>query len=244
MTLGLRSVAFGPVMAVVAGDFLTNGVFHGLAFRTEAARGLDRRKNAAAIVGTVTVRAGSRIVFGVVTMLADPGAADGVHAVRTLVRGQRHSLVTGRAFTDAACTTLYILRQHVVVGMGAGIFGVSGAVTGFALQIAMPLAEAIQTEAGCGGVGIGGVAGVGPGFQNACANGTQFALTIVVTGLTVGLLQPTCTRLLADYPHVAMATLAIDRILSVWSFRIAHDATQALGFRSGMALITSRTVLR
>lgn len=66
-----------------------------------------------------------------------------------------HSLVTAAALGNSAGMSLYIDAQHIIINMGAWVFGMSRTMAGFALQLAMPGAEAIQTESGCRCIGIG-----------------------------------------------------------------------------------------
>ena len=67
---------------------------------------------------------------------ADPVLTDGVHAVRTAVRGIGHRSVAGRTFDHHSGMALHCVAE-IVIAMSAGEFGVSRAMAGFALQAAV-----------------------------------------------------------------------------------------------------------
>ena len=86
---------------------------------------------------------------------------------------------------------LHFLGHHVVVGMRRRVLGVSGTVTGFALQIAVAFTESVEAEAGRRGIGIGRKTRISPNLQYAgCINCSLVTLAIVVAGLAIRLIQP------------------------------------------------------
>ena len=103
--------------------------------------------------------------------------------MRATGNGQRYNrFVTSRAFNQGAFMALHFLGHHVVVGMRRRVLGVSGTVTGFALQIAVAFTESVEAEAGRRGIGIGRKTRISPNLQYAgCINCGLVTFAIVCT---------------------------------------------------------------
>ena len=88
-------------------------------------------------------RGGRRRAIEQITVIEGPVVVDRVQTMRPVGDGVGHGCMTSRALSHHARVALQGLVSQVVVGVGAGEFGVSGAVAGGALQTAVPHREAI-----------------------------------------------------------------------------------------------------
>ena len=128
-------------MAVVAADFVSGREV----FLVDCLRYLDLTGCRAAIIGPVA--RGATGLAGLF-MRFHPGVARRMHAVRATADCGWHCRVTSGALGHRPGMALQADTQRVVLRMGAWVLSVRRAVAGFALQAAVPLAEAIQAETG------------------------------------------------------------------------------------------------
>lgn len=227
-------------MTVVAGNRLACRVIDRFAFNRKTPGHFHLTQYRAAIICAMT---GGASRFVRVLMCTDPGAACCVHAMRSAASRCRHGLMAGAAFADGAGMPLRVHAQNIVIHMRTGILGMRRAVASLALQIAVPLAEAIQIESGRRNIGSRCKTQISWHFQiTRRIQRSRITYPVVMTGLASRFLQPAGTSRIAYRTHLAVTALATHQHIAARIHRLAHRAAQALGHRTRMTQITGGAV--
>src|SRR5579859_1843722 len=204
------SSAVRAVVAVVAAELVSRGEGLGsVVICVKRSRYFGNRLGCALVVGAVAVGASWQVALRIVVMTVNPRLADGVAAVRSAIRSDRHAGVANAAFGDLRDVSLQLCGIDAVIGLQSRILRVRRAVAGRAENRAVARAVAIQVGSGNWHVRVGGESLVRDRPPvSAAVERRWVTLGVLVAELTGGFNQPGVARGVPGIGQCAVAARA------------------------------------